>query len=220
MVISCHSKQKVATCERRMIHSAFFYFYMQKCRFIVFVFIISILIYSCKQDVVPRPRGYFRIDLPEKSFKPFENDCSYSFEIPDYAIVNNKRTKEEEECWLNIDFSRFKSTLHISYKEIANPNDLFQYTEDSRNLVYKHTLKASEIDEIIIRNPEDKVYGIVYEIGGNTASSMQFYLTDSTKHFVRGSLYFNTSPNIDSLSPVLYFIKQDVQHLINTLVWK
>lgn len=179
-----------------------------------------LLLTSCNKESIPKPRGYFRIDFPKKNYVPLISDCPYYFEIPDYALVNNDRSNKNEKCWLNIDFVKFKSTLHLSYKEIDIKHDLFQYTEDCRNLAYKHTVKASEIDEIIINNSEDKVYGIVYEIMGNTASSIQFYLTDSTQHFIRGSLYFNCTPNIDSLSPVLSYINQDIQHLIYTLNWR
>ena len=98
-------------------------------------------------------------------------------------------------------------------------NDLAAFAEDSRDLVYKHTIKANAIDETVIHT-HNKVYGVMYDIGGNAASNFQFYATDSVRHFIRGSLYFNAAPEADSLKPVVDFIKKDVKHLIQTLQWK
>lgn len=92
--------------------------------------------------------------------------------------------------------------------------------KDSRQLAYKHSVKASRIDEYAIYLPGKKVFGIIYEIGGNAASSLQFHLTDSTEHFLRGSLYFNAVPNEDSLMPVITRAKEDINHLIQTFSWK
>jgi gliding motility-associated lipoprotein GldD len=111
----------------------------------------------------------------------------------------------------------FNGTIYLSYKKInQNLPDLI---EDSRNLAYKHSIKADAIDESLIRDPERNVYGIIYDLKGNTASSIQFFVSDSTNHFLRGSLYFNTQPDKDSLAPVIRFVREDVIHLINTIKW-
>jgi len=183
----------------------------------ILILLLYLFLTACKEEYLPKPKGYFRIDLPEKSYNNLEIDCPFTFEYPNYAVVLNK---EGEKCWINLSFLRFKCILHISYKEMDKGKELYQFTEDSRNLAYKHTVKASEIDEIVFRDPATKVSGIIYEIGGNTASSLQFFMTDSSQHFLRGSLYFNSAPNIDSLNPVLNFVKQDIQHLIGTINWK
>jgi gliding motility-associated lipoprotein GldD len=108
--------------------------------------------------------------------------------------------------------------VYLSYKDIqSNLNQLF---EDSRNLAYKHAAKASQIEEYTVNIPEKKVYGIIYEIGGNAASSIQFHISDSASHFLRGSLYFYAAPNADSLEPVTSFIRSDIEHLIQTFQWK
>ena len=185
---------------------------------LVFALLISSLFAACSGDYTPKPRAFFRIDLPEKHYISYNNpNCAYSFEVPDYAVVNPDDERKSEPCWLNVDFPKFKGRLHLSYKEIHN--NLNAYMEDSRGLAYKHTIKASAINEKLIHT-SNNVVGILYEIGGNTASSVQFFGTDSTKHFVRGSLYFYAVPQSDSIAPVLEFISKDIEHLINTLKWK
>lgn len=183
---------------------------------IVFLFI---LLSSCKEsNYSPKPRAYFRIDFPEKSYQVYQNDCPFEFDIPQYTEIKNDQSRLSEPCWLNLHFNNYGAVLHMSYKEVEN--NLKEYLEDSRNLASKHIVKASAIDEKLILRDNTKVFGLVYEIEGNTASSLQFYLTDSTHHFLRGALYFNASPNEDSIAPVLSFVKEDVYHLINTLKWK
>ncbi len=176
-------------------------------------------LYSCGDDsFTPKPTGYFRIDLPKKEYQPLQKDCPFSFEVPSYTTIKKNANNPLETCWFDIQFEQLNANIYISYKTVdTNVN---QYLEDSRTLVYKHTVKANDIDQQIIRMPEKKVYGVVYSIEGNAASSYQFHLTDSTNHFIRGSLYFNNAPNQDSIQPVLNFIKTDIEHLINTFEWK
>lgn len=192
-------------------------------RYSAFFLIIShcILFTSCDSDedtLLPKPRGYFRIDLPEKKYKPFNSDCPFTFEAPTYAFIHRDEAKNAEPCWLNIDFPRFKGRVHISYKQVDN--NLRTYMEDARSLAAKHQLKASAISEMVIKHDSLKVYGLVYDIEGNAASSLQFYLTDSTENFLRGALYFIAPPNSDSLAPVVEFIRKDVFRLIDTFHWK
>jgi gliding motility-associated lipoprotein GldD len=125
----------------------------------------------------------------------------------------------QETYWINIDYPQFKGRLHLSYKEVNN--NLVEYLEDSRSLVLKHIPKASAINEQVIANPGAKVFGIEYNImGSGAASPYQFYITDSTDHFLRGALYFNVPPNNDSLSPIIDFIKEDINHLLSTFQWR
>jgi len=98
--------------------------------------------------------------------------------------------------------------------------NLDAYTEECRKFVVEHEVKASAINEQQVANKKDKIYGTIYDIEGNAASNMQFYLTDSTRNFVRGALYFYAVPNKDSLEPVVNFVKQDINHLIQTFRWK
>ena len=173
---------------------------------------------SCSENTIPKPRGYFRITFPEKEYTRYESDCPYTFEYPVYAKVVQDKEPNAEPCWINIDFPTMKGKIHVSYKSIKNNFDVIE--EDSRNLAYKHTIKADAINEKLYMKPEKKIYGIYYEIKGNAASSIQFFVTDSTEHFLRGSLYFNVTPNKDSLAPVIDFISVDIQHLMETFEWK
>lgn len=172
---------------------------------------------ACGSDPVPKPLGYYRIDLPEKSYSRIDSiPFPFVFELPQYASVNLKRT-EKEPNFLNIDFNRFGARLHLSYKPIDS--SAYQLWEDARTLVYKHVVKAQDIKENLIINPDQRVYGTYYEIAGDAASGAQFYLTDSSTHFFRGALYFNVEPNYDSIAPVQEFLKRDIEHLIESFGW-
>jgi gliding motility-associated lipoprotein GldD len=180
-----------------------------------------ILLSSCEEDETvysPKPRGYCRIDFPKKEYRLYDSICPYSFEIPVYSkMVKDKHTGAEP-CWLNLEFPQFRATVHLSYKDVKN--NLAKYLDDSHDFANRHQVKATGLDEITILRDSAKVYGLLFDIAGNTASSLQFYLTDSSKHFLRGALYFNSVPNIDSLKIVVDFIKKDVLHLIQTTNWK
>ena len=123
-----------------------------------------------------------------------------------------------EPFWLNVHIPANKAEIHISYKPVRD--NLFIYTEESRELTYKHAQKASAIEERIFINRASGVYGTIYVISGNAASPIQFYLTDSTSHFLRGALYIRDVPNIDSLRPVIDFLVPDVLHMIETTEWQ
>ncbi len=182
------------------------------------IFVI-IVITSCDETYTPKPRGYFRIELPQKNYNAFDSIFPYAFEFPSYASLTPDFQSPDEKYWLNIEFPKFKGTLHISYNPLKN--DLVNYLEDSRSLVLKHIPKASAINDSVISIPEHHVYGMIYRIqGAGVASPTQFFLTDSSNHFLRGALYFNIRPNNDSMAPVIDFINQDINHFINTLNWK
>ena len=193
---------------------------MLKYKYLIYIGILFIFIASCsnKNQTTPKPRGYFRIDLPKKQYQDLQINCPYSFKYPEYAEIIQDPGQDGNPCWINIHIPRFKGNIHISYKNIKN--NIKQYTEDSRKLAYKHTLKAEAIKEEMHKAPERNVYGILYKIKGDVASPMQFFVTDSTRHFLRGSLYFRTEPNKDSLAPIVKFIEEDIKHLIETLHWK
>jgi gliding motility-associated lipoprotein GldD len=168
----------------------------------------------CKRHYTPKPAGYLRIDFPEKAYQIYNSSCPYTFEFPIYGKITADSSKIAEPCWINIEFPGFGGKIHISYKPVNNNVNTF--IEDSRTLAYKHTVKADAISEILYTNDEKRVFGLLYQIKGDAASSVQFYLTDSIKHFLRGSLYFNVQPNADSLAPVIDFFKEDIMHLIET----
>ncbi|MFN3916559.1 MAG: hypothetical protein ACK4K0_02350 [Flavobacteriales bacterium] len=188
-----------------------------------FTFVISIgLLSGCnsKPEFIPKPAGYMRVDFPEKKYVVYETDCPFSFKIPTYAVVREKSETEADQCMKNIIFGNLRATLHCTYIAIQSPEDFKEYSEYTRKLAYEHRVKADAIDQIVFKNPEASVYGVIYEIEGNAACNYQFYLSDSTKNYFAGSLYFLSAPNADSLRPVLDFLKTDIRHLVETFRWK
>lgn len=174
---------------------------------------------SCGEQPIPKPRAYPRIELPKPVYqRTVLPECNYSFELADFAIVKPDPYPTAEECWYNVHYPKFKATLHLSYRPIKNREDLFKVINDSREMVYKHVMRADEIIENYINSND--LHGIYYELGGNTATNAQFYVTDSTHHFLRGSLYFNVKTEADSVEPVLTFLKKDMLHLLETVRWK
>lgn len=188
------------------------------------VIIISLVTFvSCSNDddddvFTPKPKGYYRIDFPEKKYVLYDSTCPYSFEIPNYSFIDNDKHLGADPCWLNINFPKFNAQIHLSYKIVTNNLDTI--LDQSRDFAIKHQIKATGLDETVIIRDSAHVYGLVYDISGNTASNIQFYLTDSTHHFMRGALYFNAVPNIDSQKVVVDFIRKDIEHLITTFKWK
>jgi len=178
---------------------------------------MALLIYACGGSTVPKPRGHFRIDFPEKNYTRFDSVCPFTFDYPVYGRIR-KEPGLDEFCWFNIEFPGYRGKLHLSYMEIAD--NLRLLTEDAHKLAYKHSVKADAIEEKLWINEEKNVYGIIYLISGDAASSVQFFVTDSLSHYLRGSLYFDAVPNKDSLAPVISFFREDVVHLIETLEWK
>jgi len=182
---------------------------------------ITLLLFlpSCNSSYSPKPRGYFRIDLPEKKYQLFDSTFPYTFEYPVYADITADSSKMAEPYWINIRYKPFKATMHISYKVIHG--NLAKYLEDAHTLVNKHIPKASAITQREFVDREHRVFGLVYNIrGADAASTYQFYVTDSLTNFVRGALYFNLVPNNDSLAPVIDFLTRDMEHMIGTFRWK
>lgn len=177
-----------------------------------------ILVASCTQTYSPKPYGYVRISIPDTAFSYFsESGYPYTFRVSDNAVIDYK-TEQDEKYWLDILYPAFNARIHCSYKPVNN--NLYLLTQESEKFVYKHAQMASSIPEQGYENPELNVYGVLYEINGNTASPYQFVITDSTHHFFRGALYFNCTPNQDSLAPVIKYMKTDIIELIESFSWK
>ena len=191
---------------------------MNKGRYLLLAGLVIFLIACKEKTYMPKPRGYMRIDFPEKGYQTYNENCPFSFEYPVYGSIEKDNMDPNETCWFNIVFPEYGGKIHLTYKTVHN--NLAVYLEDSRTLVYKHTIKADAINENLIGFKDKNVYGILYDIKGNAASSVQFFLTDSVQHFVRGSLYFNVEPNKDSLAPVISFFREDIEHMINTFQWR
>lgn len=189
------------------------------------VLVVMLVFASCDEPVyTPKPKSYFRIELPTKAYQRFSDSfCAYSFEFPVYATVERHNTFFGEDitdsCWLDIVIPELTGEIHLSYKDINANNTLEKLIEDAHKMAYKHTIKADYIDESVISTPNG-LGGMLYDLGGNSASNIQFYVTDSTNHFLRGSLYFGATPNQDSLAPVISFVRMDLLHLIETLRWQ
>jgi gliding motility-associated lipoprotein GldD len=179
--------------------------------------LLTVLVAGCHKTYTPKPKGYFRIDFPEKKYVAYRSECGYNFEYPGYGKITPFQGASAEPCWINIEFPQYKGKIHLTYKKLNNNPEV--YAEDIRTLAYKHMIKADDIIEKPIFIPERNVYGMVYDIRGNTASALSFYLTDSTSNFLSGALYFSVMPNKDSLAPVIRFFSKDIDHLIETLRW-
>jgi gliding motility-associated lipoprotein GldD len=188
------------------------------------LFPLFLFLIACNSDYPYRPRGYFRLDLPQRSYQKFERaGFPYTFEYPAYAqIVQDTlffEQKTENPYWINVDFPQFGGRIHLSYKEVGR-NNFDSLVNDAFTLSYKqHTYKASAIEPEPFTTPAGSG-GVYFNLKGNTATSNQFFITDSVKHFLRGALYFSATPNEDSLRPVNDFLRKDVEHLINTLAWR
>ncbi|MFD2554050.1 gliding motility lipoprotein GldD [Sphingobacterium tabacisoli] len=189
-------------------------------RNITLLILAGLTITGCNNDdYSPKPRGFHRIIFPEKIYIQRETGCPYSFEIPKYSNLAVDKSSNAKPCWKNLDFPQFNARLHLSYFEIGPNSTLEQLTEDARTFAFKHTAMASAIEQQVISLPEHNVYGLEYHIQGNTASNYQFFISDKSKHYLRGALYFNEKPHLDSIQPVLKFIEEDIAHLINTSKW-
>ena len=188
------------------------------CLIVLFISVIA-----CNSTYTPKREGYFKIDFPKHEYKVFDQPgYPYAFEYPVYASIIKDTTffeaSPENPYWINIDFPRFNGKIYISYKEIGKSN-LNKLVNDAYNMTYKHSTRATEIVDSIMHTASG-VSGVFFSVGGNAATAKQFFVTDSVKHFLRGALYFDASPNEDSLGVVNNFLQEDMRHIINTFRWK
>jgi gliding motility-associated lipoprotein GldD len=192
------------------------------------VLILCILLVTglgCRHVSAPKPKGYFRIDFPQKKYELFNGEISskdhlpLSFEYPVYGKISISNGNKTPSGWFNIDFPDYRARIYFTYMDVKNNLDTLMEESYQMDVKY-HITKADAINENTISNPENNVYGILYDLKGSTATAVQFFATDSTKHFFRGSLYFAAEPNPDSLAPAISFFREDIIHLIETLKWK
>lgn len=185
--------------------------------------LIAFTFFSCNSNYTIKQKGYYKIDLPAHEYKVFDKPgYPYSFEYPVYANVVQDSTffedQPENPYWVNIDIPSLNGRIYISYKDIKK-NHFDKLVDDAFKLTYKHSTKATGIKDSLMRTPNG-ITGIFFKVGGNAATARQFFVTDSTRHFLRGALYFDATPNADSLGIVNDFLETDMKHLINTLRWK
>jgi len=182
-----------------------------------FLIFISLVLYGCGGDLpTPKPVGYFRLDIPEPSYVQKNPDCPFRFEISQHSRLEFFADRGEY-CWFDINYPQLNAKVHITYKPLKE--NLGGHIEHARSMVYEHQIKASGITSKVINRPYSKVYGLTYSLDGQVASPYQFYLTDSTGHFLRGSLYFEARPNPDSLQPALDYVKRDMEYFIDHFEW-
>jgi gliding motility-associated lipoprotein GldD len=205
------------------------------------VLMLIMLSFSCNSDFTQKPREYYRIDFPERQYQPFDQaGYPYSFEYPVYGKIGKDSSLFDENpdnpYWINIDFPEFNGRIYLSYKTIGG-NSIYKVKtekgykdslvkntfeglrEEAFKMTYKHSLKASSIDDSSFVTPNG-ISGVYFKVGGNAATANQFFLTDSSRHFIRGALYFDAAPNADSLAPVNRFLQEDLKHMINTFKWR
>ena len=186
----------------------------------------SLLFWACEETLTtPKPRAYPRVVYPKKEYVPFDaNYCSFVFEQPAYATIEKDTSffgeKPQDECWFNLDVKQLNAKIYCSYSPIHSRAELDELVKDAYNMTNKHNIKANYIDEIPINRGKDHVHGVFFSLEGSAASTCQFFVTDSTQHFLRGALYFNTQTKPDSLAPVIQFMKADLNHLVQTVRWK
>ena len=186
---------------------------------IVSIALVSALAIGCT-TYTPRPHGFPRFDFPDRSYVSFNSDAPFSFDIPDYAVMEKDTDANTEPYWYNLTFPRFDVTVHLSYKNFTGEKQLDSLTEDAYHLAMKHDVKAEDIHETEILDTSSGSYGVLYDFFGQTATPFNFYITDEKKHYLRGALYFNSDNNNDSVAPVVKFLKDDLLHLIQTVEWR
>ena len=201
-----------------------------------------ILFFACNSTYTSKKTGYFKIDLPDKKYVLFdEPGVPYSFEYPEYASIVKDSTyfdaNPENDYWRNIDFKKLNAKIFLSYKAVGGkalykikmPNGTYKDStginkydkmiNDAFNLTNKNDDVATSKKDSLFKTANN-VSGLLFKLGGNAATQRQFFMTDTTKNFIRGALYFYASPNADSVRPVVDFIQQDIDHLIKTFRWK
>jgi gliding motility-associated lipoprotein GldD len=193
--------------------------YLKKVFYLALITYNLTLISSCTEDNIPREKAYPRFYFFKKEYKSFTSECGFSFELPTYTVIENKdsfrnQRLASDSCWFNIVYPDLNAKIHFSYKYYDDEIVLAQLLEDSYKLTSKHMSKASFINDSVIDRPNLK--GLIYSVGGNAASDKQFILTDYKHQFIRGAIYFATTPNYDSLKPAINFVDKDIYHLINT----
>lgn len=188
--------------------------------------VLMCLVFACgEESFTPKPRSYPRVFFPEKAYQTFDTSfCQFTFRYPVYTQIEQDRTFFDEtvasDCWFDVYYPSFDGRVHFTYYPITGEHTMESLRQDAFELADWHNKRANYIDELVIKNDRTGVSGIAFDIDGPAASPFQFFLTDSTRHFVRGALYFNTQARPDSLAPVIDFVKEDILVLIESFEWE
>ncbi|MGB5189788.1 gliding motility lipoprotein GldD [Robiginitalea sp.] len=170
-------------------------------------------IMGCKDEPVPKPGAMLRLEYPEQNYSRLASDCPFAF---DYNLL--AKPEFQNGCNLVLDYKEMKGSIYVSYKPVED--NLKELLSDAQKLSYEHVVKADNILEQPFMNGQDRVFGMFYEVKGDAASQSQFYVTDSTNHFVTGSLYFYAKPNYDSILPAAVYLQQDIRRIVESIRWK
>lgn len=182
------------------------------------IILLSLLVISCQRSAVPKPVGYFRIAIPDTAYTYTTlKGYPYAFRLSDNAYIKG-HPAEGERYWIDIQYPTLNATIHCSYKPVTD--NFRSLTHDTQEFLYKHTAVASAIPIQEFANTGHRVWGLYCELHGNTATPIQFVLTDSVKHFFRGSVYCNCTPNYDSLAPIYDYLKRDVRIIMESMRWQ
>lgn len=180
---------------------------------LVLILLIAVLVSCTSEDVLPKPKAFLRLTYEPARYETVTGNCPYTFEISDKAKITFK-----DKCWANITYPKLKASIDITYRPVEN--NIKTLLQEAEKLTYNHAVKADGISGKPYENTENKKYGALLEVTGNAASPVQFHLTDSTRHFITGALYFKVQPNYDSVLPAAKYIEKDIQHLMETLRWQ
>jgi gliding motility-associated lipoprotein GldD len=181
---------------------------------LLLVLFFSILVVACEDEVLVKPNAMLRLEYLKSDYVKFTTDCPYSFLKNDIALVQKRKN-----CGMNIRYPKMQATVYLTYQEVGD-NKLDSLLYDAQKLAYDHNIKAESIPEQLFINRENKAYGMFYMINGNAASQSHFYVTDSIKHFVTGSLYFEAKPNFDSIYPAVVYLREDIRKMMESMAWK
>ena len=187
-------------------------------RKLVILYVVGLMMMACGKVSSPKPYGYYRITTPDTAYTAFESQYPtypYTFALSRNAVV---QPRADEPYWINLYYPALDATVHCSYKPVRS--NLRELTNDALEFVYRNASFANAIPEREYNHPEAQVYGVLFDLEGNTASSCQFFITDSTHHFFRASVYCNCPPNADSLAPVYEYLRKDVVKMVETFEWK
>lgn len=168
---------------------------------------------SCKDETLPKPKAYLSLKYPKKEYRKLPLKRPFSFDV-----LQSTKIIDEPNNWLKIKYPDLKASIDITYRPVKN--NMKELLSEAEKLVFKHAVKAEQIIPKDFTNYEKRVFGSLYEITGNAASHLQFHVTDSTKNFIKGSLYFYAKPNFDSILPAVAYIKKDILQLIESLEWE
>ena len=183
--------------------------------------LLAALFIGCGEDPLPKPRGYFRIETPPATYTPYILPCGPQFEVPSHAKIELiALDSPDQACWYNLVFPSFSAKLHCTLIRLRDPDDFMALVDEAHQMVFSHESKTSGIQTHAFDLPTNRVSGLVFDLEGPVASPLQFFASDSTTHFLRGSLYFQHVPNPDSIGPALDYVRQDIVHMIETLQWK